>query len=87
MGEATGAISVLINKLKDFNLPESFLGEACHFIWTIAELSYQAKSTIIALGGRPVLMSVLDHNSGNPFVEDVALGAFKELALGPTVRG
>lgn len=87
VGEATGAISVLINKLKDFNLPESFLGEACRFIWTIAELSYTAKSMIIALGGRPVLMSVLDHNGGNPFIEDVALGAFKELALEPTLRG
>jgi hypothetical protein len=86
VGEATGVIPVLINGLKDFRA-DTFLSEACNFIWTISELSYDAKSKIIAMEGIPILMAILDQKGGNAFVEVPALGAFKELALEPSARG
>lgn len=79
VGEATGVVSVLINALKDFTLSDTFLSEACYFIWTIAELSYEARSRIIAMDGVSILLAILDQNVGNKFVEDAAYGAFTEL--------
>jgi hypothetical protein len=78
--DAIGVIGVLMNALRDVDSTNTFLGEALYFIWVISELSFEAKSRIIAMDGIPLTMAILDQYRGIPFVEDPALGLFKELA-------
>jgi len=84
VGEATGALSVVINALKELSQADSFLREACFFIWTISGLSMDAKSKVLALDGESVLLWLLDERNGTQAIEDAALGAFRELALVPS---
>lgn len=87
ISDAAGVLSVLIDALKAFPREETFLSEACHFLWTIAELSFDAKSKIVALDGIPVLLSIMDPDDCNPIVRDAAFGAFKELTHESATRG
>lgn len=82
--EASGAIPVLIAALRHFNRADAFQRETCYFIWSIAELSHDAKSRILALDGLSVVMAILNRTSGIEIVENAALGAFKELGLTST---
>ena len=84
VGEAEGAISVLVSAMKVFTQADPLLKEACYFLWTMSELSADSKSKIIALDGESTLLWILDHRSGNKGIEDAALGAFRELALVPS---
>jgi hypothetical protein len=79
--ESSNVITVLMNALKGCDVPVPFLGEILYFLWVVAETSAQSKEKIIAMDGIPITMSILDQFRGGrvPFVEDPALGLFKEL--------
>lgn len=81
---ASGALSVLIDALKNFTQADTLLREACYFIWAISGVSGDAKSKVIALEGESVLLWLLDQRSGTEIIKDAALGAFRELALVPS---
>jgi hypothetical protein len=79
VSDSVAVIGVVMNALKDAGSSNAFLGETLYFLWFISELSYEAKSKIIAMNGIPLTMSILDHYRGVPFVEDPGLGLFREL--------
>lgn len=81
VGEAEGAISVLIDALKNFASADRFLREACYFIWTISELSKDAKSKILALDGVSIVMAILDRRDIGGIVGNAAMGALNELSV------
>jgi hypothetical protein len=80
--ECVNVIAVLMDALIGSDVPIPFLGEILYFLWVMAELSPAAKSKIISMEGIPITVSILDQFRGGrvPFVEDPALGLFKELA-------
>ena len=80
--ECVNVIAVLMDALVGPDVPIPFLGEILYFLWVMAEISNAAKTKIITMEGIPIAMSILDQFRGGrvPFVEDPALGLFKELA-------
>ena len=78
--EASGAVSTVINAMKDNPKAVSFQREACSLLWILAAVSENCESKILALDGISVLMKSLEHNSDVPDVQEAALSAFKQLA-------
>ena len=78
--EASGAVSTVINAMKDNPKAVGFQREACSLLWILAALSENCESKILALDGIAVLMKSLEHNSDVPDVQEAALSAFKQLA-------
>jgi len=78
--EAEGAISTIINAMRDNPKEVNFQREACSALWVMAAQSENCQSKILALDGVSVLMKSLDHNSEIPQVQEVAWGAFNQLA-------
>lgn len=87
--ECMNVVALLMNTLTGSDVPIPFLGEVLYFLWVMAEISKAAKAKIITMEGIPITMSILDQFNGGrvPFVEDPALGLFKELADEPSRRG
>ena len=79
--DGSGALTFLMDALKDFPQADGLVREACFFIWAIAGLSHEAKAKVIALRGESVLLWLLDQRSGSAGIEDAALGAFRVLAM------
>lgn len=74
--EASAAVSVVINAMRDNMEDENFLREACNLLWVLAVHSDDCQSKISALDGIPVLMSCLEQSSKDSDVHCAALGAF-----------
>ena len=82
--EASGAVSTIINSMRDHPDEAAFQEEACTLLWILAEKSEDVQSKICALDGITVLMKTLEHNSDVPEVQGAALGAFNQLAAATT---
>jgi hypothetical protein len=78
--DASGAVSTLINAMKDHPKAVAFQREACSLLWVLAALSESCESKIVALDGILVLMKSIENNSDVPDVKEAALGAFNQLA-------
>ncbi|CAJ1969961.1 unnamed protein product [Cylindrotheca closterium] len=74
--EASAAVSVVINAMRDNMEEENFLREACNLLWVLAANSDDCQSKISALDGIPVLMSCLERSRKDSDVHCAALGAF-----------
>ena len=87
--ECVNVVALLMDALTGADVPIPFLGDVLYFFWVMAEISDAAKTKIIAVEGIPITMSILDQFRGGrvPFVEDPAMGLFKELADEPSQRG
>ena len=83
--EAASVVPPMVQAMKNNAENAAFQKEACSFMWLVAALSANAKSKILALDGVTTLMMILESYSGvEENVEEVARGAFRELALSTT---
>jgi hypothetical protein len=78
--EASAAVSVVINTMKNNMNALRFQREACNLLWVLAAQSKSCQSKILALDGVAVLMKCLEHNSDDAAVNSAALGAFNQIA-------
>jgi hypothetical protein len=78
--EAEGAISTIINAMRENPAAPGFQQEACSLLWVMAAKSADCQSKILALDGISALMKSLENNSHDPEVQAAALGAFNQLA-------
>lgn len=83
VAEAMLAIPLLIHAILEFPHDDSFLKETCYFLWSISNLSSDAKSKIIACEGESTLLRLLDRNCGSESVQKAAVGAVQALACTP----
>jgi hypothetical protein len=79
--EAASVVPAIVQGMKSHLRDAAFQRETCSLLWLVAAQSSDAKSKILALDGVALLMSILESYSGVEQVEEVALGAFRELAL------
>lgn len=80
INEAGSVLSLVLETMRDFTKSETFLREACYFIWAMSELSRDAKSKIQSMNGATVILSILDNRRESETLETAASGAYKEIA-------
>jgi hypothetical protein len=78
--EASAAVSVVINAMKDNMNALGFQREACNLLWVLAAKDESCQSKISALDGVSVLMQCMEHNRADAAVHSAAMGAFNQVS-------
>jgi hypothetical protein len=78
--EASIAVSVVINAMKDNMDAIGFQKEACNLLWVLAAKDESCQSKISALDGISVLMQCMEYNRDDPAVHSAAVGAFNQVS-------
>jgi len=78
--EASGAISTIVNAMKEKPDAVGFQREACHVLWALASQSEDCKSKILALDGVTILINAMEHNGAVSDIQDAARGAWVALS-------
>lgn len=78
--EASAAVSIVINAMKDNLDSVGFQKEACNLLWILAAKAESCQSKIAALDGVSVLMECMEHNRTDPAVHSAAMGAFNQVS-------
>jgi hypothetical protein len=81
--DAGRAITSIVKAMQSHKDDSDLQREACNYLWSVAALSEDSKSKILALDGISVLMETLEVYRDSADVQEAALGAFHELALSP----
>jgi len=77
----SGIIPNVLDAMRQHTDNTKFQREACGFLWVASCYSEETKSTIMSMDGVALLMATLENYNGIDVVEEVALGAFRELTL------
>ena len=79
--DAARGITGVVNSMQTHRDDSDLQREACNYLWSIAALSEDGKSKILALDGISVVMETMEIHQDSADVQQAALGVFHELAL------
>jgi hypothetical protein len=79
--EAVKGIAKIVTAMQIHRDDPDLQREACNYLWSMAALSEDGKSKILALDGISVVMETMEFHKDESDVHTAALGVFHELAL------
>lgn len=78
--EAARGLTTIVKAMQLHKNDPDFQREACNYLWTVAALSEDSRSKILALDGISVVMDTLEVYQDTADVQQAAFGAFHQLA-------